>query len=189
MVILCCINSWEGVLIDILDNVCFVWFCMKKGSTGNHRSSQDWNDIIHANTARIDPYLFRTFQNQLWGSRTNLSCSKNIILCFREHSVPGTLFFILEPVPWNTELRPILLVVKWWSQLDQLLIGHEIWNFYFIKSILSFHYFIRFLAILTIWYYEQYKIIHFSAFVLNYAILGCPGSRCICMTARNCYHY
>ncbi len=48
-------QSFYSLLMVTLDVICFVWFCMKKGSKCNHQSSQDWNDLWVAWASRIEP--------------------------------------------------------------------------------------------------------------------------------------
>ncbi len=110
--ILCCIDTWEGVVI--LAVVCFSLIRMKKGRICNHQFSQDWNDILHACASRINPYLVRTSQNQFFGSRIKFFCSQNIVLDSREHS-QGTKNSILDSRTFSLEHRTksYLEVVEW----------------------------------------------------------------------------
>ncbi len=77
MVILCCINAWEGVLMVTLDIICFVWICMKKGNMCYHQSSRNWNDLEVAYTSRIEPDDLRCAQTK-GDSNSRENCLSNL---------------------------------------------------------------------------------------------------------------
>ncbi len=191
MVILYCIDAWEGVLMFTLDIICFVWICMKKGSMCKHQSSQDWNDLEVAYASRIKPDDKETFQD----------CSRIVLRLFQDCSriVPYPFWtsqhwFLLvryKVLCWNWRSEdpkdliedPEHLLHVPWSIFDSLSpfspgkaqfisqtvkIAHKIWSCVYITCILSFHYFISFWAI---WLYHIQSILRgLSVQLWNYVV-------------------
>ncbi len=153
-----------------LDVICFVWICMKKGSKCNHQSSHDWNDleVVYASASRIEPNGKGMFQDCFISI---LYVTALIPTC----EIPG---FVLKLKVFRSKDPKILtedlehkLIVPWFifgslsplspgkvQFISQIVkIAHKIWNCIYITSILSFHYFIRFWAIVDLSYLDQYK--------------------------------
>ncbi len=154
MVIFCCIDTWEGELMVMLDIICLVCMWMKKGSMCNHQSSQDWNDLEVAYASRIEPdvigmiilYPFCTSQHRFLLMRYQVCVKIQKILIEDPEQkiiVPWSIFGSLSP--WSPgKAQFISQIVK---------IAHKIQNCVYITSILSFHLFVSFWAILV--YHNQ----------------------------------
>ncbi len=89
MVLLCCIDTWEGLLM-----ISFVLACyfIEERCIGNHQFSQDWNDILH----------FLSFKNWSMSFQNWFSSFKNCIEPILK--VLGPILLFQEHYTWSYKI-------------------------------------------------------------------------------------